>query len=117
MTRVDLESFFATKAGKEWTLNNYKVTLRGFCRKFESMLGTVIGFFNFCYERPSLEDKIIDWVIAFENVLLTEKMELGLKLGFRTANLLGKSVEEKHEILRFMSVAFLILTFRIDLEC
>lgn len=64
--------------------------------------------FNYYYDRPSVEDRFLDAMIAFENLLLPEKDELSLRLALRTSNLLGASVEDKHVIYEFMRKAYKI---------
>jgi hypothetical protein len=62
--------------------------------------------FNYYYERPFDEDKILDALIAFENLLLPEKDELSLRLAIRVANLLGENSDEKRTIFEFMRKAY-----------
>ena len=62
--------------------------------------------FNFFYDRQGAEDRIIDSMVAFENLLLPERSELSLRLSVRAANLLGESSSEKHEIFNFFMKAY-----------
>lgn len=62
--------------------------------------------FNYYYDRPFDEDRILDDLIAFENLLLPEKDELSLRLAIRVANLIGENRDQKHSIYRFMRKAY-----------
>ncbi len=55
---------------------------------------------NFAYERPLLEDKLIDYVIAFEALFFKsgESGELTHKLAVRVARLLSQTYEERAAI-------------------
>ncbi len=53
---------------------------------------------NFVYERQRVEDKLVDYCIAFETLLLQEKAELEHRLALRVARLLGRSPDEHEQI-------------------
>jgi hypothetical protein len=54
--------------------------------------------FNFAYERERPEDKLIDYMIALEALLLGDQQELKYKLAMRGAALLGNSPDERKRI-------------------
>jgi hypothetical protein len=55
--------------------------------------------FNFAYERSRPEDRLIDYMIAFETLLSNERVgELSYRLSLRGAALLGTSPEEREGI-------------------
>jgi hypothetical protein len=54
--------------------------------------------FNFAYERKRPEDKLIDYMIGFEALLLKQEQELRYKLALRGSALLGKNPEERERI-------------------
>ncbi len=55
---------------------------------------------NYAYERPKLEDKLIDFFISLEAMFLTgsEKSELRYRLAIRMAKFLGTTPENKNQI-------------------
>ena len=57
-------------------------------------------------EEKDLENKMIDFFVAFEALYLVEKLELSYRLALRTATLLGESSQEKKEIFSFMRDAY-----------
>ena len=64
--------------------------------------------FNLGSEEKDLENKLIDFFVAFEALLLLETLELSYKLALRTATLLGESPKEKKEIFNFMREAYVL---------
>ena len=54
--------------------------------------------FNFGYERARAEDKLVDYMIAFEALLLNETAELKFRLATRGATLLGSTPDERRQI-------------------
>src|SRR5207249_4218893 len=65
-----------------------------------SGLNLAIGRFNFAYDRFQLEDKLIDYMVAFEALFLKkeESSEITHRMSTRVAKLLGKSFDEKRRI-------------------
>ena len=72
----------------------------------KSYFHIALSRFNFFYDRIGPEDRIIDCMVAFENLLLPERNELNLRLALRSANLIGDSVADKHEIFEFFKYAY-----------
>jgi len=88
--------------------------LKTFWSKFKSLniqnyqfLDVAIRRFNFSYERKLSEDKLIDYITAFEALYLkgVEK-ELGYRLALRCACFLGKDGEERKKIFEILKSAY-----------
>ena len=64
--------------------------------------------FNFSYERVAPEDKLIDYLIGFEALLLRrdERQELEYRLALRGAFLLGTDMEERKKIFFHLKTAY-----------
>jgi len=88
--------------------------LKTFWSKFKSLniqnyqfLDVAIRRFNFSYERKLPEDKLIDYIIAFEALYLKEsEKELGYRLALRCAYFLGKNGEERKKIFKILKSAY-----------
>jgi hypothetical protein len=82
-------------------LKNFFLT---FNPKLTSKFQLAINFFNKSYIEPyPLRDSLIDLTIALENLFLKKtKMELAYKLSLRMTHLLGKDIDEREKIYRFM---------------
>jgi len=91
----------------------YKITaqevngLKEFWSRFKSFnfinnksLEIAIKRFNYAYERPKSEDKLIDFFVSLEAMFLTgsERTELSYRLSIRIAKFLGDSPTMKNEI-------------------
>jgi hypothetical protein len=64
--------------------------------------------FNFAYERVRPEDKLVDYLIGFEALLLEgdERQELEYRLGLRGSVLLGKTPEERQTVFKELKTAY-----------
>lgn len=62
--------------------------------------------FNFGCERRNSEDQLIDFMIAFEAILLGDQQELKYKLALRGSALLGKTPAEKRLIFDELRTAY-----------
>jgi len=89
-------------------------SLKAFWNKFKSLntqnypfLDVAIRRFNFSYERRLPEDKLIDYITAFEALYLkgVEK-ELSYRLALRCACFLGKDGEERRKIFEILKSAY-----------
>ena len=89
-------------------------SLKAFWNKFKSLntqnypfLDVSIRRFNFSYERRLPEDKLIDYITAFEALYLkgVEK-ELSYRLTLRCACFLGKDGEERRKIFEILKSAY-----------
>jgi len=89
-------------------------SLKAFWNKFKGLniqnypfLDVAIRRFNFSYERRLPEDKLIDYITAFEALYLkgVEK-ELGYRLALRCACFLGKDGEERRKIFEILKSAY-----------
>jgi len=98
-------------SGKKYILsateiNKFKKWWKEF-RKCKNLLmrteiRVAIHRFNYAYERMSLEDKLIDYVIAFESLLLKGEPEKRFKFSLRGAFLLGKEKSNLRERYNYM---------------
>jgi hypothetical protein len=61
----------------------------------ERRIQVALRRFNMAYERRIPEDKLLDMVVAFEALLLTNAMELSLRLSMSVANLLKEERDRK----------------------
>jgi hypothetical protein len=72
-----------------------------------SYLSTAINRFNFAYSNEMAEDRLIDYIIAFEALFLKgEEQELSYRLSLRSAVLLGSYNFEKSEVFKNMRQAY-----------
>ena len=108
----------SSKIGRD--ANKYELTkedvenLREFWNHFKSFdikeypfLYVAIRRFNFSYERALTEDKIIDFMIAFEALYFPdEKTELNYRLALRCAYFLGKDESERQKIFELLKNAY-----------
>ena len=69
-------------------------------------LEIAIHRFSFVHERNNLEDKLIDTMVGFESLYLTDDKELRYKSALRTAILIGESPDEREKIFKIMQVAY-----------
>lgn len=69
-----------------------------------AQVGIAISRFNYAYERQGLEDKLIDYMIAFEALFFKtgEWGEYRHKLGVRVARLLAKEYDDRKAIAKEM---------------
>ena len=87
-------------------------SLKAFWNKFKSLnaqnfLDVAIRRFNFSYERRLPEDKLIDYITAFEALYLQgEEKELSYRLALRCACFLGKDGEERKKIFEILKNAY-----------
>jgi hypothetical protein len=109
-TRSRLE--YKRFSGPQYLLSGKEVNeFRDFWSRFEkidlehySSLNIAVERFNYAYERNRLEDKLIDYMIAFE-ALFSKKGETGEfrhKLSTRVSRLLKQNYEERKEIAKIM---------------
>ena len=66
----------------------------------------VLKRFNLGLEEQDLENKFIDFFVAFEALFLPETSELSYRLSLRTATLLGNLHQKKKLIFNFMKDAY-----------
>ena len=65
-----------------------------------------LGRLNFGYERTRPEDRLIDYIVGFEALLLGDQPDLRYKLSLRAAALLGESPEQRQAIFDELSAAY-----------
>lgn len=76
-------------------------------RKFLREMGLAVRRYNYSYQREGMEDRLIDYVIVLESLLLQPELELKYRLSLRTSVLLSKGDEEKaNEIFQFIKQAY-----------
>jgi len=61
---------------------------------------------NFSYERVEAQDRLIDYLIGFEALLLEGGQELEYRLSLRSSALLGSNAEEKKKIFAYIKKAY-----------
>ncbi|MCK4459533.1 MAG: hypothetical protein KAU52_07410 [Methanosarcinales archaeon] len=61
-------------------------------------LDFALRYYNFAKERETNEDKLIDYMIVFEALYLTDKAELAYRISNRVATLLGEDEQNRQEI-------------------
>ena len=71
-------------------------------------LEAAVRRFNYAYERQKGEDKLVDQMISFESLFLTNERELGFKLSLRVAVFLAKENDEREKICRNLRNAYRI---------
>ena len=81
-----------------------------FFKKLEhkpKFLDVPLRYFNYAHTRERPEDKLIDYMIAFEGLFLVkEKAELSYRLSLRVAAFLGENLDEKGKIFTLMRKAY-----------
>ncbi len=77
-------------------------------KKKQKTTNIALRRFEFAYERVRLEDKLIDYLIGFEALLLKEdeRQELEYRLALRGSVLLGKTAEERQTIFEGLKTAY-----------
>jgi Apea-like HEPN len=73
--------------------------------KFKSVSAATMRF-NFGYERVRIEDRIIDYVVALEAILLEGGMGLTYKLALRGAALIGKGSDDRQKVRERLKSAY-----------
>jgi hypothetical protein len=80
-----------------------------FFKKLENkpdFLDIPLRYFNYAYTRERTEDKLIDYMIAFEGLFIEGEVELRYRLSLRVAAFLGKDRKEKGKIFTRMKKAY-----------
>ncbi|MCK4224214.1 MAG: hypothetical protein KAX39_03475 [candidate division Zixibacteria bacterium] len=73
-----------------------------------SFINLVLDRFNYAYDRKRPEDKLIDYMIAFETLYLEGDNlgEYGYRIAMRVASLLGKTLDERKQIFSEIKKAY-----------
>jgi len=112
-------------SGKMYTLSKSEVyKFKKWWEEFKRMKGlkikkeieTAIKRFNYAYDRVNLEDKLIDYIIALESLLLMGEPEKKFKFALRGAFLLGKEIKNQKERYSYMKKAKEFLSEAYDLR-
>lgn len=85
-----------------WDIYKKTLNLRG------NRIEIALRRLNFAYERARLEDKLIDYLIGLEALLLrkNERQELGYRLALRGSALLGNKNQKRKSIFRDLKKAY-----------
>ncbi len=77
-------------------------------RKKQKRIDVALRRFNFAYERVRPEDRLIDYLIGFEALLLKgeERQELEYRLALRGSVLLGRTSEERKKVFDELKTAY-----------
>lgn len=76
--------------------------------KGHNYLRIAVKRFNFGTEEKELENKILDFFIAYEALYLQDTAELSYRLSLRTATVLGVTSKGKQNIFNFMRDAYIL---------
>ena len=71
-----------------------------------NFLDVSITRFNFASDRERPEDKLIDYITAFESLFVKEKQELSYRLSVRVALLIGKDKQDRKQIFELIKKAY-----------
>lgn len=107
---------FHINSNKKMILNKRKMKeLFEFFHKYQDLnfseremkfLQVAINRFSSAIENENSEDKIVDYVIALESLLLSSPGEASLRISARTAVLLGKNDDEREFLWKFMRQSY-----------
>lgn len=86
----------------------FKIFKSSISSKDDNYLSIALKRFNFGIEENEAENKIVDFLIAFEALCLCDSEEIGYKLSNRVAVLLAKKSDEAEKIREFMKEAYRI---------
>jgi hypothetical protein len=102
--------------GTQYTLSNEEVSnflkfwdfFKKVRQKRQNRIEIAIRRFNFGYERARPEDKLIDWMIAFEALFLGRggRQELEYRLALRGSTLIGKEPNDREKIFNELKEAY-----------
>jgi len=76
--------------------------------KGHNYLRIAVKRFNFGTEEKELENKVLDFFIAYEALFLQDTAELSYRLSLRTATILGTTSKDKQKIFKFMRDAYIL---------
>ena len=85
---------------------DFKEFFKEFNKNKPKILDIPIRYFNYAHTRERPEDKLIDYMIAFEGLFIKEMAELGYRLSLRVAVFLGRNRKEKGKIVNLMRDAY-----------
>ncbi len=73
---------------------------------FPNYISLAISRYNDIWFRKKVEDIIVDLIIAFESLFLSNNPEISFRLAFSVAHFIGKSTQERKEIYTTMKDAY-----------
>lgn len=86
-------------------IEDFKILLKKI-EKAPDFLTIPINRFNFANDRERPEDKLIDYIIAFESLFTKEPQELSYRLSIRVSFFMGKSYKDRKEIFTLIKKAY-----------
>jgi hypothetical protein len=112
-TQTSLTSSYKRFVGKQYTLTKFEASeFKGFWESINKIdfdafpqLSIALSRFNFAYERDKLEDKLIDFMVAFEALFFKEGEtgEFRHKLAVRVSRLLEQEYEKRKALVEKMN--------------
>ncbi|HEX7402246.1 MAG TPA: hypothetical protein VF369_08715 [candidate division Zixibacteria bacterium] len=106
---VQCDKYFLTEA----ETNNFEAFFTKFimdksASNTQSFIELALDRFNYAYDRKRPEDKLIDYMIAFETLYLKkeDEGEYGYRMSMRVASLLGKIPDERKQIFLDLKKAY-----------
>lgn len=97
--------YFGAYSLKKDEISDFKEIYKKLKNK-QKFLDIPLRYFNYAHKREKTEDKLIDYMIAFESLFIKEKAELSYRLSLRVATFLGGDHEEKGRIFKLMRIAY-----------
>lgn len=108
--RAKIEPELRLEKGEGEELKKFWILYKEFATKQSQFmfLETAMSRFDFAYDNLRIEDRLIDYMIAFEALFLKgdEEQELSYRLGLRAAVLLENPGEPRKEIFQNMRIAY-----------
>lgn len=90
---------------EKYEIEDFKILLKKI-EKAPDFLTIPINRFNFANERERPEDKLIDYIIAFESLFTKEPQELSYRLSIRVSFFMGKSHKDRKKIFTLIKKAY-----------
>ena len=87
-------------------VHDFKELFKNLNENKPKFLDIPIRYFDYAHTRERPEDKLIDYMIAFEGLFIKEKAELSYRLSLRVAAFLGENPGEKGKIFSLMRKAY-----------
>ncbi|RLG34297.1 hypothetical protein DRN97_02870 [Methanosarcinales archaeon] len=85
---------------------DFKKFFKEFNKNKPTFLDIPLRYFNYAHIRERPEDKLIDYMIAFESLFIKGEVELSYRLSLRVAAFLGENRDEKGRVFNLMREAY-----------
>jgi len=85
---------------------DFKKFFKEFNKNKPTFLDIPLRYFNYAHIRERPEDKLIDYMIAFESLFIKGEVELSYRLSLRVAAFLGGNQKEKGRVFNLMREAY-----------